>query len=257
MTRGSGDTSLVRVYVEVGAKRTFAAALDWPGWCRSGRTEQSALVVLGAYARRYAAVAAEAGLAFPISPSSLDREQGADLPFEVVERLVGDATTDFGAPSVVPEHDAEPLTEDDAARHAALVAASWRILDQVAAEAPEELRKGPRGGGRDRDEIVRHVMDAETAYLRKLGLTTRALPAAGSNGSTERSDEVVRLLRAVRDATPHEPHGWPPRYAARRIAWHVLDHAWEIEDRRQIEDYPGPEWSQGGVIRQRRGSGTI
>jgi hypothetical protein len=24
---------------------------------------------------------------------------------------------------------------------------------------------------------------------------------------------------------------WPPAYAARRIAWHALDHAWEIEDR--------------------------
>jgi hypothetical protein len=25
--------------------------------------------------------------------------------------------------------------------------------------------------------------------------------------------------------------GRPPRYAIRRIAWHVLDHAWEIEDK--------------------------
>jgi hypothetical protein len=25
--------------------------------------------------------------------------------------------------------------------------------------------------------------------------------------------------------------GWPQRYAARRIAWHALDHAWEVQDR--------------------------
>jgi hypothetical protein len=24
---------------------------------------------------------------------------------------------------------------------------------------------------------------------------------------------------------------WPARYYVRRAAWHVLDHAWEIEDR--------------------------
>ena len=33
------------------------------------------------------------------------------------------------------------------------------------------------------------------------------------------------------DGSVPVPKGWPHRYAARRIAWHVLDHAWEMEDR--------------------------
>jgi hypothetical protein len=30
---------------------------------------------------------------------------------------------------------------------------------------------------------------------------------------------------------PNREEKWPVSYAARRIAWHALDHAWEIEDR--------------------------
>jgi hypothetical protein len=39
------------------------------------------------------------------------------------------------------------------------------------------------------------------------------------------------VLASPNGGTPPVPKGWPPRYAARRIAWHALDHAWEIEDR--------------------------
>ena len=43
----------IPVYLEVGARRTFAGALDWPGWCRSGRDETAALAALVAYGGRY------------------------------------------------------------------------------------------------------------------------------------------------------------------------------------------------------------
>ena len=42
------------------------------------------------------------------------------------------------------------------------------------------------------------------------------------------------LLAALRGETEDEApqRKWPPRYTIRRITWHVLDHAWEMQDRR-------------------------
>src|SRR5271165_5552790 len=100
------------VYLEIGAKRVFACALDWPGWARSGRNELDACETLASYADRYAVAAARAGVAFP-GPGGTS--------FEVVERLSGDATTDFGAPGMVPTHDADPLPGKDLDRVVALV----------------------------------------------------------------------------------------------------------------------------------------
>jgi hypothetical protein len=204
------------VYLEVGEKRVFACAVDWPGWSRSGKGEDAALEALAAYAPRFGVVAAEAGVSFP-------RRMAEE--FEVVERLPGTATTDFGAPGQICQADRQRLTAAQARRQAGMVAAAWAVFDRVVAAAPAELRKGPRGGGRDRDKMVEHVVDAETAYARKLGVrgvTGPALRAA-----------IVDVLTAARDAEPVAGKGWPPRYAARRIAWHVLDHAWEMEDRRE------------------------
>ena len=87
-----------------------------------------------------------------------------------------------------------------------------------------QLGKGPRGGGRDRDDIVDHVAAAELAYARKLGIRL------GSDLTASRA-AIVEVLGAPSDASSIGAKGWPPRYAARRIAWHVLDHAWEIEDK--------------------------
>ena len=42
---------------------------------------------------------------------------------------------------------------------------------------------------------------------------------------------LLEALRRGADGKPMRERGWPARYAARRIAWHVLDHAWEMEDR--------------------------
>jgi hypothetical protein len=212
----------IRVYLELGAKRVFAAALDWPGWCRSGKSEAQALAALAAVTPRYATVASEAGLALP------DESEDA---FHVVERLPGTATTEFGAPDRVTVSDLEPLDAHEAERLASLVAAAWVVFDRIVAGAPTELRKGPRGGGRDRDEVVQHVLGAETMYARKLGIRQRE-PTVGDDAAIATlRDAIVERERDARDPAPLVERGWPPRYAARRIAWHVLDHAWEIEDR--------------------------
>lgn len=210
------------VYLESGSRRVFACALEWPGWCRSGKNEGLALAALAAYAPRYAAVATEAGIRFPA---------GADT-FQVTERLQGTATTDFGAPDREASHDRQPLSRREANRLAALLAAAWTIFDRVVAGAPAELRKGPRGGGRDRDAIVEHVIGAEAAYARKQGVRLRP-PTPGETTAAVAAMRAA-ILDALRNAagTRTVPEkGWPPRYAARREAWHVLDHAWEIEDR--------------------------
>ena len=172
----------VRVYLERASKRTFACALDWPGWCRSGKDEAAALTALESYASRYRPVAEAAGFPLP-----------DDLAFEVVERLAGNATTEFGAPAIPAERDSDPLDAAARERLSKLLDSARDAFERVAEAAPAELRKGPRGGGRDTDAVRRHVAEADAAYLRKLS--------------------------------------WPPAYMARRRAWHLLDHAWEIEDR--------------------------
>src|ERR1035438_3321872 len=143
-----------RIYLEVGRKRVFASAIDWPGWSRTAESPELAIEALAEYASRYRPVAVHAGLALPAEPIS----------FEVVEWVAGTATTDFGAPDRPAGSDAAPISPAEGARLAALVAASWQLLDEVVASAPAELRKGPRGGGRDRDAIVEHVVAAEAAY---------------------------------------------------------------------------------------------
>lgn len=219
MTQDAGPGAPIAVYLEAGSRRVFACALEWPGWCRSGRDERQALEALAAAAPRYGAVAAEAGLDFP-----------RDVAFDVVERLRGSATTDFGAPDAVAARDAAPLSREEAVRLVALVRSAWAIFDRVAAGAPLELRKGPRGGGRDRDRVVAHVVAAETAYARQLGVRHRE-PAPGDVAAVAAlRAAIAEALLAAAERAPAE-RGWPPRYAARRIAWHVLDHAWEIEDR--------------------------
>ena len=122
------------VTVEAGAKKVFASALDWPGWSRSGKTDEAALTALAAYADRYAVVAREATEPF---------EAGA---YEVVEHTGGGSGTDFGVPSSITDLDHRPADSPEADRQSRLVAAAWVVLDRVAAGAPAELRKGPRGG---------------------------------------------------------------------------------------------------------------
>ena len=194
-------SSRTGVYLEVGAKRVFASAVDWPGWCRSGKTEEAALDALAAYAPRYAKVA------------KLPKDA---TQFDVLERITGNATTDFGAPAMPAKAEAKPVSRQRMERLVGLMEACWEYLDQVRAKAPQELRKGPRGGGRDRDKMYAHVEDAELAY-------------AGAIGIKSKKHDRKALLEALRN--PVDGARWPPPYAIRRMAWHALDHAWEMEDR--------------------------
>jgi hypothetical protein len=216
-------TKPIAVTIEHTPKKTFASAADWPGWSRSGKTEELALEALAAYAERYRAVADAVDGAFADGATVDD--------FEIVERLAGSAGTDYGVPSRPTEHDARPTDADEAARLAGLVEAAWVLFDRTAAAAPEELRKGPRGGGRDTSKVVAHVMDADRAYANQIGLKVAEFAPDDRAAVDAMRSAMLDVLRAARDGQPLAERRWPARYAAHRIAWHALDHAWEIEDR--------------------------
>jgi hypothetical protein len=216
-------TKPIAVTIEHTPKKTFASAADWPGWSRSGKTEALALEALAAYTDRYGTVAAAVGDPFAAG-------LGVD-DLEIVERLAGSAGTEYGVPSRPTEHDARPTTADEAARLAGLVEASWAFFDRTASAAPHELRKGPRGGGRDTSKIVAHVLDADRAYANQMGIKLGEFAPDDTAAVEAMRSAMLDVLRVARDGLPLAGRRWPARYAAHRIAWHALDHAWEIEDR--------------------------
>jgi hypothetical protein len=195
-----------RVYFEEGKSSVFAAAIDWPGWCRRAKTTDLALEALLDYQDRYAAV-----LSGPFRPGKL----------EVVGSVRGNATTDFGAPGVDSPWDAEPIIKRHLARQVTVLKDCWSYFDAAVKASPATLTRGPRGGGRDRDDIVGHVREAERHYCSKLG--RRVAPR------TPWVDQRFTISQTLLAGSPEGT--WPSRYSLRRIAWHVLDHAWEIEDK--------------------------
>lgn len=212
-------TARIEVLVETTRTKCFASALDWPGWSRSGKTPDGAVEALLAYADRYGPVVSAAGLPLP-----------ASLQIEVVETVEGDAGTAFGVPSRIAERDRRSMTSAEAVRHADLVAAAWKAFDTVAAAAPAELRKGPRGGGRDTARVIEHVVAADHGYTRELGIRLAAPDPTNRRAVASMRAAMLEVLRRPSDGTPIVRR-WTPAYAARRIAWHALDHAWEIENR--------------------------
>jgi hypothetical protein len=217
-------TEPVRVMIERGKKkRVVAAAFDWPGWDRWGRTDGESLAALEAYRPRYAKVAELAGHGGPFA------KLGAP---EVVEDVPGIGMTDFYGLSGVPAAaEKEPLTPSDCDRKVALLEATWAFFDATFARVSDELRKGPRGGGREKDVIRRHVVGWEIYDLsRKVGVEY----------PVDTRDDPVALARYRRDFAAglrrYNAEGlmartWFVPFLIRRSAWHMLDHAWELEDR--------------------------
>lgn len=212
----------VRIADETGAKKAFAWAIDWPGWARGGKTVELARSALIEYAPRYAVVATAAGLELPDVDDDL---------LELLESVPGGSGTDFGVPSSITDADRRPVTSPEAERLADLVAAAWTVFDDVAAAAPSSLRKGPRGGGRDRDKMIGHVIEADHAYAHEIGIRLPE-PRLGEGEAVQAERAaMLEVLRRPSDGGPLAERRWTQRYAARRIAWHALDHAWEMEDR--------------------------
>jgi hypothetical protein len=221
---------VIPVYLEIGSKRTIASALEWPGWCRSGRDEPSALEALAAYGVRYGRLAHAAHISFKAPAGS--------AAFDVVERIKGGATTDFGALEAIPAIDKEPFGAAELHRSQALLRAAWRAFDAaVAAAQGKTLSSGPRGGGRDLDHILEHVIGADRGHLSRLGRTYT--PSPHQEPVQQLAELREALLEALQagaqgDIPATGPRGGkraPVRFFVRRALWHLLDHTWEIEDR--------------------------
>jgi hypothetical protein len=225
-----GSQKRIDVYFEKGQKRTFAGATDWPGWCRAGRDEESALQALLDYGPRYQRVLGAARLRFK-APADLSA-------FVVVERLKGNATTDFGAPGIPSSSDAQPVSAEELHDFEKVLKACWRALDSsVKTAAGRAIRTGPRGGGRQADGIIQHLLDSDAGYLIALGWKFK------SDRAKELDDQVEEMRQAILQGLASSARGeipargprggrrWTARYFVRRAAWHTLDHAWEIEDR--------------------------
>jgi hypothetical protein len=207
---------------EIVPKKAFVWAIDWPGWCRAGKDRDLAIDAFLAARGRYAKVARRAGLDLPTV-------EDADL--DVAESVAGGGGTEFGVPSSITKLDGRRVSKADAERLAGLVEAAWVIFDRVAERSPAELRKGPRGGGRDRDKMIGHVIEADHAYAREIGVRLPEPSLADRPTVEAERAAMLDVLRQPSDGSPLADRKWTPRYAARRIAWHALDHAWEMEDR--------------------------
>ncbi|HEU5382470.1 MAG TPA: hypothetical protein VFV38_44230 [Ktedonobacteraceae bacterium] len=208
------------IYIELGGKKAIAWSLEWPGWCRIRKNEHEAIQALSETEARYRAIVQRAGLDF--DPGDL----------VVVERLQGDGNTAWGIPSVLAPAERGPIDAATAQRNVAIIRASWETLKEVVATSPAELRKGPRGGGRDRDEVWRHVVEAERIYARRIGVRHSPFDVNDASALNSMLEETAALLGRPSNGEPLVSGGWNASYAVRRMAWHVIDHIWEIEDRR-------------------------
>jgi hypothetical protein len=217
----------VRTVVEHGPKdkRSVAFSLDWQGWSRGAKTADEALATLETYRLRYRPIASLAGL---------EGEFDGAGPLEVVEERVGTGSTDFWGISFYPssfEHG--PMTEAELDRGITILRACWTFFDGVAARVSAEMRKGPRGGGRDRNRIVRHTIRTESEdFARQLGLRIPEEGALTPDGLRQHRESYVAAMRAYNAGeTTKRMRNWTLPFLVRHSAFHTLDHAWEMEDK--------------------------
>jgi hypothetical protein len=217
----------VRTVIERGpkGKRSVAFGIDWPGWSRGAKSAELALETLESYRERYRPVADLAGMA---------REFDASGPLEIVEDRVGAGSTDFWGISFSPsstEHGT--MAEAELERAITLLRASWAFFDGVAARVSPEMRKGPRGGGRDRDRIVRHTIRTESEdFAKQVGLRIPEEAALTPAGLQQHREAYVAAMRAYNAGeVKRRMRSWTLPFLIRHSAFHTLDHAWEMEDK--------------------------
>ena len=207
----------IAVALEIGPdRRVFAQALDWIGWCRAGKDDETTLHQLVIAGPRYAPVAARAGLTFTIPPSFES--------FQVVERVQGTATTDFGAPAVPLTSDQKPLMEGDIERLISLLTACWATFDDVLQRVPTDLHDGKPERGRSPSAIRLHLLETEPMHLSAFGPAFRQPDLARvAEQETAVREQILAELRAVPHKEvliPRRRYGfaWTPRFAMRRSA---------------------------------------
>jgi hypothetical protein len=217
----------VRTVIERGPKdkRSVAFSIDWPGWSRGARTAELALQTLESYRERYRAVASLAGMS---------REFEAAGTLEIVEDKVGTGSVDFYGMSFAPSAvEQGPMGEAELERGLTLLRACWAFFDGVAARVSPEMRKGPRGGGRDRDRIIRHTIRTESEeFAKQIGLRIPEEGALTPVGLHQHRQAYVAAMRAYNAGEiERRMRSWTLPFLIRHSASHTLDHAWEMEDK--------------------------
>ena len=217
----------MRVTLEIGpkGKKVVAVAADWPGLERGAKNGELAVAKLRTYLPRYAQVAKLAGLSGEFDPLA---------SLEVVEEYAGVGSTDFwGISFAFSSMDKQELTTAELERELTLMQACWAFFDGVRGRVSAELQKGPRGGGRDRDHIVRHVFAGERDWGKMIGLAVDVeglLTAEGLAAHRATYCDTIRAYHA-QGKMAGKIAKWPLRYFIRHTAYHAMDHAWEMEDK--------------------------
>ena len=225
--------STLKLQVEEGKKgKKFAAvARDWPGLSRGGKTAEKAIETVYAYVPRYAPVADLAGLG---------DEFATITDYSIVEEYTGTGSTDYwGISFGHSDFDKTAMSEAELDRNLALLQASWAYFDEVRARVSPILMKGPRGGGKDRDQIVRHTIGAEQDMAWKVGIQEEWDGLLEPDRLETYSTNFVAAIRAYH-AEGKMGRNWPLRFVIRHTAFHTLDHTWEMEDK----DLTGTEGAQ-------------
>ena len=217
----------VRTVIERGpkGKRSAAFAIEWPGWSRGAKSADVALETLESYRQRYRPIAVLAGMA---------RDFDACGPLEIVEDRVGPGSTDFWGISFEPSSAEQDPMDDAELEHAiTLLRACWAFFDDVAARVSAEMRKGPRGGGRDRDRIIRHTIRNESEdFAKRVGLQIPEEGALAPDALRQYREDYVAAMRAYNAGEITRPmRKWTLPFLIRHSAFHTLDHAWEMEDK--------------------------
>jgi hypothetical protein len=215
------------VMLEIGpkGKKVVAVAPDWPGLARGAATEEGAAEQLLAYRPRYAPVAQLAGM---------EAEFAASTTLDVVERYPGTGSTDFwGISFAFSSIDRQEMPREELERGLTLMRACWTFFDDVRSRVSAEMQRGPRGGGRDRDRIVRHVVGTERGWAKMLGLPRPDGALESDEGLEAHRDAYCAAIRThhAEGKTVGPVARWPLRYLIRHTAFHTLDHAWEMEDK--------------------------
>jgi hypothetical protein len=184
-----------------------------------------ALETLESYRERYRPIAALAGM---------DNEFDAAGPLKVVEDRVGTGSTDFWGISFSPSSTEQgPLDEAELERKLTILQACWAFFDDVAARVSPEMRKGPRGGGRDRNRIIRHTIRTESEdFAKQVGLRIPEEAALTPEGLRQHRRTYLEAMRAYNAGKIEKRmRSWSLPFLIRHSAFHTLDHAWEMQDK--------------------------
>ena len=205
-------------------RKSVAFAVDWPGWSRGASTPEKAIAALEAYRERYRPIAVGAGMT---------KQFDAAGRLKMIEDKVGTPSTDFWGISFSPSaSEKEPMKADDFDRKIKLLRSCWTFFDKVAASVSEELQKGPRGGGRDRTRIVRHVIRNESeSFAKQVGLRIEEEAALTPTGLKTHRTDYIKAMRAYNAGEGRRMRSWNLPFLIRHSAYHVMDHTWEMQDK--------------------------